>query len=163
METCAITVLRSSNRSPNGVRRCSNRSPNGIPGLVRIPNRQQPSIANAETPTCKTKKPSLRELGFGVDFSVLFRAIGTSLIHYFFFALAAFLAGLAAALVAVFLVALPALFFTALAVDFAGFAAAFDAVAAGADFFFALPKMESQFEAYLLLVPTRVIVTKSPY
>jgi hypothetical protein len=26
-----------------------------------------------------------------------------------------------------------------------------------------LPKIESQFEAYLLLVPTRVIVTKSPY
>ena len=92
---------------------------------------------------------------------------------YFFFALTAlvdFLTGFAAAFTAGFAVVLagaaffgaaPALFLTALVPFFSTFASVVTFFADLDDFF--PPKIASQFEAYFSFVPTRVMVTESPF
>jgi hypothetical protein len=54
-------------------------------------------------------------------------------------------------------------YFFFFAVFLAGFAASFVAVLTEVDLLLRPPKIDSQFVAYFSLVPTRVIVTKSPF
>ncbi len=98
------------------------------------------------------------ELGCIVESVAIIPETRIDSVYFFFFAV--FLAGLAAA----FFGAAVLLFFTALAVAFlAGFAASFVAVLTEVDLLLRPPKIDSQFVAYFSLVPTRVIVTKSPF